>query len=126
MSEKVTLQYRITGIQEFPEGDGYVAVYMEPVQHLGIQRKAPKINIQSSGGKSVPREIHQAMQMFAVELEESLPRNRRKDDPRDLIHVEPMIDFIPRGWRFGDIVNITIEKVVDVNDIDPSEFEVQQ
>jgi len=128
MSEKVVIQYRIVGIDEFPEGIGFVAVYLEPTTKLDIKRKGgmPKIHMLGMG-KDVPVQVQNMMQMVAtdisMEIEDRMPHRRM--DPRDIIHVEPMVDFVPRGWKFGDIVSITIEKTKDVNERDPAEFEAK-
>jgi hypothetical protein len=128
MLEKVVIQYRIIGIDEFPEGIGFVAVYLEPTEKLMLKKKGGMPKIHMSGmGKDVPVQFQNAMQMMAMEisgeLEERMPH--RRTDPRDIVHVEPMVEFITRGWKFGDIISITIEKTKDVNERDPAEFEAK-
>jgi hypothetical protein len=41
----------------------------------------------------------------------------KKFDPRRLIHVESEIDFIARNWKYGDIIDVTLEKVKHVEDL---------
>lgn len=117
----VSIKYRITGVDEFSEMDGYVAVYLEPVKRIRKPSKGnPRINIHGVGpkGSPVPREVLQQLSMM---LEASIPPEFKQssEDPRNLIHVEPIVDFTPRNWKFGDIVKVSMVKVKDANEIDP-------
>ena len=38
-------------------------------------------------------------------------KGKKSFDPRRLIHVESEIDFLSRNWKYGDIINVTLEKV---------------
>jgi len=125
MAENLTMKYRITGVDEFPDIGGYVAVYLEPVIKLKYdKRKNLPMNIQGIGPKGMPIPT-EVMNQLCVQLEQMIPPQLRQnfEDPRNFIHVEPIIDFTPRNWKFGDIVEVSITKVKDANDIDPVKLE---
>jgi len=127
MVNKISTKYRITGVDEFPEIDGYVAVYLEPVIRLKPNKdnRHRNVEVQGFGPKGMPIPA-EAMRQISVQLEQMIPpqfRQRQMEDPRNLIHVEPIIEFTPRNWKFGDIVEVSIKKVKDANDIDPAKLE---
>lgn len=122
MSE-VKINYRIAGIDEFQDLNGYVAVYMEPVNKLNvnnIQKENLKVQGFGPSGTPIPQEV---LQQLSAQVEKMLPSHLRKEkeDPRIFVHVEPTIDFIPRGWKFGDIIEVSMKKVKDASEIDPME-----
>ena len=44
-------------------------------------------------------------------------KKRRDYDPRRLIHIESEIDFLARNWKYGDIIDITLEKVKTAEEV---------
>jgi len=118
----VSVRYRIVGIEKF-RGlglKGYVAVFLEPVKPLKNYHKSSPVRVKGN----VPKEVLSGISMM---IESAIPPGWRgedyEEDPRSIVHIEPVIDFTLRNWKFGDIVDVRIEKVKDAKDIDPVQLE---
>ena len=126
MSEnKITIPYEIKGIRPCPKKKGYVEVTMVPVDKLeydkGDKDEMP-VKIMGTGpnGSPFPPEFQKQL---SVMLKSAIPSFSRKDDsdPRRFLHVESEIDFLTRGWKYGDIIDITLTKVKAAEEVQPNE-----
>jgi len=124
MSEnKITIPYEIKGIRPCPKKKGYVEVTMVPVDKLEYDKDDKDempVKIMGTGpnGSPFPPEFQKQL---SVMLKSAIPSFSRKDDadPRRFLHVESEIDFLTRGWKYGDIIDITLTKVKAAEDVQP-------
>ena len=124
MSEnKITIPYEIKGIRPCPKKKGYVEVTMVPVDKLEYDKDDKDempVKIMGTGpnGSPFPPEFQKQL---SVMLKSVIPSFSRKDDadPRRFLHVESEIDFLTRGWKYGDIIDITLKKVKAAEDVQP-------
>lgn len=124
MSEnKITIPYEIKGIRPCPKKKGYVEVTMVPVDKLEYDKEdkdGTPIKVMGVGpnGSPFPPEFQKQL---SVMLKSAMPSFNRKDDddPRRFLHVESEIDFLTRGWKYGDIIDITLTKVKAAEDVQP-------
>jgi len=124
MSEnKITIPYEIKGIRPCPKKKGYVEVTMVPVDKLEYDKDDKDempVKIMGTGqnGSPFPPEFQKQL---SVMLKSAMPSFSRKDDidPRRFLHVESEIDFLTRGWKYGDIIDITLMKVKAAEEVQP-------
>lgn len=123
----IVISYKIIGMGRHDAGKGYVAIFLEPTEKLQIEpekSEIPGVEVHGfgPGGSPIPKHIQH--QMVAM-IKESMPGlgSRQRDDPRTIVLIESVVDFIPRNWKFGDIVNVSFEKVKDAAAVAPKEFE---
>jgi len=125
MSEnKITIPYQIKGIRPCPKKKGYVEVMMFPVDKLeydkdGAEEMPIKVMGTGSNGSPFPPEFQKQL---SVMLKTAIPSSfsQKEDaDPRRFLHVESEIDFLARGWKYGDIIDITLKKVKAAEDVQP-------
>jgi hypothetical protein len=124
MSEnKITIPYEIKGIRPCPKKKGYVEVTMVPVDKLEYDKDDKDempVKIMGTGpnGSPFPPEFQKQL---SVMLKSAIPSFSRKDDadPRCFLHVESEIDFLTRGWKYGDIIDITLKKVKAAEEVQP-------
>lgn len=116
---KIVIPYQIKGIKTRSKEKGYVEVLMTPVNKLEIIDNNKDLPIKISGvgpdGVLPPEIIHQMNQMMM----QSFPHMFKNEDPRKFLHIESEVDFVSRGWKYGDIVNISLEKVKDAEHVEP-------
>ncbi len=126
MSEnKITIPYEIKGIRPCPKKKGYVEVTMVPVDKLEYDKDDKDempVKIMGTGpnGSPFPPEFQKQLSFM---LKSAMPSFSRKDDadPRRFLHVESEIDFLTRGWKYGDIIDITLTKVKAAEEVQPNE-----
>ena len=126
MSEnKITIPFQIKGIRPCPNKKGYVEVMMFPVDRLEYDKDDKDempVKIMETGpnGSPFPPEFQKQL---SVMLKSAIPSFSRKDDadPRRFLHVESEIDFLTRGWKYGDIIDITLTKVKAAEEVQPNE-----
>ena len=125
MSENtITIQYQIKGIRPCPRKNGYVEVMMVPVDKLEFdndEKEETPIKVMGTGPNGVPIPPEFQKQL-SVMLKSAIPSTfSRKDDtdPRRFLHVESEIDFLARGWKYGDIIDITLKKVKEAEKVQP-------
>lgn len=126
MSEnKITIPYEIKGIRPCPKKKGYVEVTMVPVDKLEYDKDDKDempIKLMGTGpnGSPFPPEFQKQL---SVMIKSAIPSFNRKDDadPRRFLHVESEIDFLTRGWKYGDIIDITLTKVKAAEEVQPNE-----
>jgi hypothetical protein len=125
MSEnKITIPYQIKGIRPCPKKKGYVEVMMYPVDKLEYDRDDKQempVKVMGTGpnGSPFPPEFQKQL---SVMLKTAIPSSfsQKEDaDPRRFLHVESEIDFLARGWKYGDIIDITLKKVKAAEDVQP-------
>jgi len=124
MSENtITIPYQIKSIRPFPKKNGFVEVIMYPVDILEFDKDdkdETPIKVVGSGinGSPFPPELQKQL---SVMMKSAIPSFSKKDiaDPRRLLHVESEIDFIYRGWKYGDIVEVTLKKVKSAEKVHP-------
>ena len=121
---KITIPYQIKGIKPCERKEGYVEVLMEPVDKIEFDHKdeVDNVPIKITGigpdGSPFPPGFQQQLTQM---LKDSMPpfiRGKKNYDPRRLIHVESEIDFIARNWKYGDIINVTLEKVKKAEEVE--------
>lgn len=126
MSEnKITIPYQIKGIRPCPRKNGYVEVMMFPVDKLEYDKDDKKdtpIKVMGAGpnGSPIPPEFQKQL---SVMLKSAIPpylSQKDDKDPRRFLHVESEIDFLARGWKYGDIIDITLKKVKSAEEVQPS------
>jgi hypothetical protein len=125
MSEnKITLPYEIKGIRPCPRKKGYVEVTMYPVDKLEYDKDNSEdtpVKVMGVGpnGSPIPPEFQKQL---SVMLKSAIPTSlgqKEDTDPRRFLHVESEIDFLTRGWKYGDIIDITLKKVKAAEDVQP-------
>lgn len=121
---KITIPYQIKGIKPSDKIEGYVEVIMDPVDKLNYDTKEENTNIPMKitgigpDGNPFPPGFQQQLSHMLKDAMPPMFKNKNKYDPRRLIHVESEIDFISRNWKYGDIINITLEKVKKAEDVE--------
>ena len=122
--EKIVIPYQIKGIKPSEHKSGYVEVLLEPVDkieyHHQKSQQPPPIQITGVGpnGSGFPPEFQQQLSQM---LQQAIPpffKDQKHYDPRRLIHVESEIDFLSRNWKYGDIINVTLEKVRKAEEVE--------
>jgi len=123
VEDKVTLPYQIKAIKPSDQKKGYVEVVMEPVDPLDYHHSEdvnqPPIQVSGIGpnGSPFPPEVQQQLSQMLRQVMPPMFKEKEKFDPRRLIHVESEIDFLSRDWKYGDIINVTLEKVKKAEDV---------
>jgi len=122
---KITLSYQIKSIKPSELKDGYVEVMLEPVDKIEYNHEVHKNNHSpisvtgiGPGGVPFPPEFQQQISQL---LKSAIPPSfqvKKGNDPRNIIHVESEIDFLTRNWKYGDIINVTLEKVKKAEDVE--------
>lgn len=126
MNEKVTVEYQIIGIGNHPNKKvvGWVAVFLEPTQPLGINdTQTPNQAVISSHSGSRGGQIPPEIQQMVFGMIEQSRHEDDEHDERSIAFLEPKIDFVQRGWKFGDVVNVTFEKTKNAEDVSTIETE---
>ena len=123
VENKIKFLYQIKGIKPSDRKEGYVEVLMEPVDKIEYNQEESSDNIPikvtgigPDGSPFPPGFQKQLTQM----LESAMPptfKGRKSYDPRRLIHLESEIDFLTRNWKYGDIINVTLEKVKKAEEV---------
>ena len=117
VENKITIPYKIIGIKPCANKDGYVEVLMEPIDKLEYNNsnQSNDIPIKITGigmdGSSFPPGVQDQLTQVLKNAMPPIFKKRSDYDPRRLIHIESEIDFIARNWKYGDIIDITLEKV---------------
>ena len=114
-NEKISLLYKIKGIQPYRQKDGYVMVMLTPVDTLELNHRSSNIQVIGPAGGDIPKEaLDQMGQQMEQMMAQVIPgfREQRDKDPRDIIHLELETDFQKRGWKYGDNITVTLEKTV--------------
>jgi hypothetical protein len=121
---KVTIPYQIKAIRPSELKEGYVEVVMEPVDKFEYNHEdspsPPPITVTGigPGGTPFPAELqHQLSQMMKQVLPPGY-KGKKSEDPRSITHVESEIDFLARNWKYGDIINVTLEKVKTAEEVE--------
>ena len=120
-NNKVIILYEIKETRSSIRKNGYVEVLMSPVDKWDEKEKDDlpiKITGIGPDGGMLPPELMKQMNQLMID---ALPPHmrRREKDPRTLLHVESEIEFMARGWKYGDTISITLEKVnADNNNIE--------
>lgn len=121
---KITIPYQIKGIKPSDKIEGYVEVIMEPVDKLNFDNEDEKTNVPikitgiGPDGSPFPPGFQQQLSNMLKDAVPPMFKNKKNYDPRRLIHVESEIDFLARNWKYGDIINVTLEKVKKAEDVE--------
>lgn len=111
---KITILYQIKGIRPSVRKNGYVEVLMSPMDKWDLKKEEDNLPVKITGigpdGGMLPPELMKQMNQL---MKDALPHHmrQREKDPRTLLHVESEIEFMARGWKYGDTISITLEKV---------------
>lgn len=113
----LNMEYKVKGIYESPNFEGYVEVFLDPVDKSIFKRnhEAEKPNIVFSGNPEL-LPVGNPEQMLDMVFKQ-LPRHIKippseDKDPRAIIFIEDIIDFQSRGWHYGDIVQVDFTKII--------------
>jgi hypothetical protein len=121
---KITIPYQIKGIKPSDKIQGYVEVLMEPVDKLDFGNEDEKANVPikitgiGPDGSPFPPGFQQQLSNMLKDAVPPMFKNKKNFDPRRLIHVESEIDFLARNWKYGDIINVTLEKIKKAEDVE--------
>ena len=124
VENKITIPYQIKGIKPSERKEGYVEVLMEPVDRLEYNQEedSGNIPIQVSGvgpdGSPFPPGFQNQLTQMLKSAMPPMFKGKRSFDPRRLIHVESEIDFLARNWKYGDIIDVTLEKVKKAEEVE--------
>jgi hypothetical protein len=120
---KITIPYQIKGIKPSERKEGYVEVLMEPLDKLEYKQEEQTDNVPikiagiGSNGSSFPPEFQDQLTQLLKSAIPPMFKGKKDYDPRRLIHVESEIDFLARNWKYGDIIDVTLEKVKKAEDV---------
>ena len=124
IENKITIPYQIKGIKPSERKEGYVEVLMEPVDKIdyGKEEEMPdNIPIQVTGigpdGSPFPPGFQNQLTQIMKSAIPPMYKGKKGYDPRRLIHVESEIDFLARNWKYGDVIDVTLEKVKKAEDV---------
>lgn len=121
---KITIPYQIKGIKPSEVKPGYVEVLMEPVDKIEYQQRdeGGDVPIKITGigpdGSPFPPGFQNQLTQILKSAMPPIFAAKKNYDPRRLIHVESEIDFISRNWKYGDIINVTLEKIKKAEDVE--------
>jgi hypothetical protein len=121
---KITIPYQIKGIKPSEVKPGYVEVLMEPVDKIEYQQRdeGGNVPIKITGlgpdGSPFPPGFQNQLTQILKNAMPPMFSGKKNYDPRRLIHVESEIDFISRNWKYGDIINVTLEKIKKAEDVE--------
>ncbi|MEA3229945.1 MAG: hypothetical protein U9P44_03445 [archaeon] len=110
-----TLETSVTSIQKSMDHIGQVEVFLEPtdsemLEHNNHNHCQPPIISNVSNPGDMPPELQQMLVQLPTQMEKMMAGSRKKTDPRSIIFIEDEISFKARGWKFGDIINVSFEK----------------
>jgi hypothetical protein len=112
----INIKYSIKGIQPYDQIPGWVEILLVPMDPLNLpkSRRPRNIIVSPMGGGPVPDEVMEQMQGF---MEQIIPGGMRRTPERDreIVLIEEERLFQERGWKYGDQISVTFEKVV-IND----------
>ena len=124
VENKITIPYQIKGIKPSERKEGYVEVLMEPVDKIDYGKEeemSDNIPIKVTGigpnGSPFPLDFQNQLTQMMKSAMPPMYRGKKGYDPRRLIHVESEIDFLARNWKYGDVIDVTLEKVKKAEDI---------
>ena len=123
VENKITIPYQIKGIKPCDKKIGYVEVLMEPVDKLEYNKDeiSEDIPIKVTGigmnGSAFPPGFQDQLNQVLKNAIPPMFKKKRGYDPRRLIHIESEIDFLARNWKYGDIIDITLEKVKTAEEV---------
>ena len=123
VENKITIPYQIKGIKPSNKKEGYVEVLMEPVDKLEYKQDDYSDNVPikitgiGSNGSPFPPGIQDQLTEVLKNAMPPMFKGKKSQDPRRLIHVESEIDFLARNWKYGDIIDITLNKVKKAEDL---------
>ena len=124
VENKITIPYQIKGIKPSERKEGYVEVLMEPVDKIDYSKEeemSGNIPIKVTGigpdGSPFPPGFQNQLTQMMKSAMPMMYKGRKGYDPRRLIHVESEIDFLARNWKYGDVIDVTLEKVKKAEDI---------
>ena len=124
VENKITIPYQIKGIKPSERKEGYVEVLMEPVDKIDYGKEedmSDNIPIQVTGigpdGLAFPPGFQNQLTQMMKSVIPPMFKGKKGYDPRRLIHVESEIDFLARNWKYGDVIDVTLEKVKKAEDV---------
>ena len=123
VENKITIPYQIKGIKPSDKKEGYVEVLMEPVDKLDYKQDEYSDNVPikisgiGSNGSPFPPGLQDQLTGVLRTAMYPMFKGKKNQDPRRLIHVESEIDFLARNWKYGDIIDVTLNKVKKAEDL---------
>jgi len=124
VENKITIPYQIKGIKPSERKEGYVEVMMEPVdkrdysqEEKGLDNIPIKVTGVGPDGSAFPPGFQNQLTQMLKGAMPPMFKGKKGYDPRRLIHVESEIDFLARNWKYGDIIDVTLEKVKKAEEV---------
>ena len=109
------------GIGNHPskKADGWVTAFLEPTQPLGINNSVHMGGHTIIGGKgqNLPPGMQEAIMGMVEQIGDRGRGGKINPDERSICFVEPKIDFIERGWKYGDVIDVSFEKKKNAEDV---------
>ena len=124
VEDKITIPYQIKGVKPSEVKNGYVEVLLVPVDKIEYDHPDDKNNVPikitglGPGGAPFPPELQQQLTQMLKSAMPPVFKPKKGEDPRNLVHVESEIDFLARNWKYGDIINVTLEKVKHAEEVE--------
>lgn len=109
---KFSIMYEIKGIGPYDRIKGWVSILLMPLDSLDMPKdKKRNITVQgfSPMGPASP-EAMEEMQEVLGQMFGGLPK-QRQDKEREIVIIEKDDDFQKRGWKYGDQISVTFEKL---------------
>ena len=111
---KLNIIYEIKGIGPYDRVKDWVSVLLVPMDPLDIPTNKKKGNIMVQGfspmGGAVPPEAIEEMQEVISKMF-NIPKQDEEAE-RDIVIIEKDTDFQKRGWKYGDQISVTFEKLI--------------
>jgi hypothetical protein len=104
--------------------EDHVEVVMVPVEKIEYNQEKPSNNVPISitgigpSGSPFPPELQNQLSQMLKGALPTMFQDRKGEDPRNIVHIESEIDFLARNWKYGDIINVTLEKVKRAEEVE--------
>jgi len=114
--EKLSIKYTIKGIQPYDHDriKGWVSILLVPMDPLSLPA-APKKRMMTGftpDGSPIPKEAIEEMQAVITNiLPFPIMQQRTPENDREIVIIEEESEFNSRGWKYGDQINVTFEKL---------------
>lgn len=113
--EKIEYMIVHVGEHQRSKEKDIVAVSLEPTEGFNVDC-TPTMMIEQGG--DLPPEIRQLIQVME---RASHSGNRRPTDERNIVILKPKLEFIQLGWKYGDLIEVSFEKIKEAKDVKPRE-----
>lgn len=114
MNDEIDIEYRICSVMDSDLVDGFVEVFMEPVDKTVFDSPAmpphnnPSVMVKSSSDSSSG--LQQFMNQIPQSMKQMQKQMSKQDDPRTILLLENRVDFDTRNWKYGDTLVVSFKK----------------